>query len=76
MAPRTHGSVRYDPYYKVQWWEERSLAWRDVQRAYTTEEEARATIPAVMAAEGSPRCRLMLITPAGRRPVPEPTAQH
>jgi hypothetical protein len=37
---RTRGSVRFDPYYKVQWRDEVSLTWRDVQRAYPTEAEA------------------------------------
>jgi hypothetical protein len=28
--------VRFDTYYKAQYWDKVSLAWRDVQRSYAT----------------------------------------
>jgi hypothetical protein len=59
---RTRGSVRFDPYYKVQWRDEVSLTWRDVQRAYPTEAEASEA----SALDGR-RCRIMEISMQGRR---------
>lgn len=64
MARRTGSSVRFDPYWKVQWWEERSLAWRDVQHAYPSEAEALEHLVA------GQRCRLMRVFPGGREPGP------
>lgn len=63
---RRPGSVRFDPYFKVQRWLPESLAWRDVQRAYASEEEA-----AAVAAEEPGRWRIMRVFPGGRRPVRE-----
>lgn len=61
---RTPGSVRFDAYYKVQWWDPTSLAWRDVQKAHSSEGDAReAFLP-------DRDCRVMEITPAGRTPLP------
>lgn len=57
---RTRGSVRFDPYFKVQRHERG--AWIDVQRAYPSEEEARAAMPA------GQRCRIMRISMKGREP--------
>lgn len=61
--------MRFDPYFKVQWWNETSLAWVDVQEAWATENDA------VRAAEssGNPgdRFRIMTVWPGGRRPVRE-----
>lgn len=65
MTRRQHGSVRFDPYHKVQWYDARSMAWRDVQEHYTTEADARAAF-----VDGK-RCRVMLITEHGRSPLPE-----
>lgn len=62
---RTPASVRFDPYYKVQTWERRVMAWQDIQRMFTDEDEARAAFPA------GKRCRLMLVTMNGRSPLPE-----
>jgi hypothetical protein len=28
---RKPGSARFAPYYKVQWWDARNLAWHDIQ---------------------------------------------
>lgn len=58
---RTRGSVRFAPYYKVQWFDETSMAWRDVQQAHPSEEAARAAfVP-------GRRCRVMAITERGRQ---------
>lgn len=65
---RKPGSVRFDPYYKVQLWEPRSLSWMDVQRKHDSAEEARAAFPA------GQRCRVMEITMEGRRPLDEGAA--
>lgn len=65
--PRTRGSVRFEAYYKVQWWNDspRMLAWIDVQYQHATEEEARAAF-----IKGR-RCRVMRVTQQGRAPLPE-----
>lgn len=58
---RTRGSVRFEAYYKVQWFDETSLCWRDVQQAHPSEAEARAAFIA------GRRCRVMAITERGRQ---------
>jgi hypothetical protein len=60
---RQRGSVRFAPYYKVQWFDETSLCWRDVQQAHSSETEARAAFLA------DRRCRVMAITERGRQAV-------
>ena len=61
---RQRGSVRFDPYYKVQVWDARALTWRDVQQRHDTPQAARlAYLP-------GQTCRTMEITPQGRRPLP------
>ncbi len=67
MPRRRPGSVRFDPYYKVQVWQPRSLAWRDIQKAHDTEEEGWAA--AAIEAPGE-LVRLMRIYPGGREPLP------
>ena len=59
--PRIRGSVRFDPYYKVQWWDERNLAWHDVQIRYDT------VAGAMAAFISGKRCRVIEITETGRR---------
>lgn len=66
MARRTAGSVRFDPYWKVQVWQPTSLAWRDIQRAHAT--PAAAWAAADRDAPGQ-RVRLMHVYPGGRAPV-------
>lgn len=75
---RTHGSVRFDPYWKVQFFRPQDFSWQDVQAQHPTEEAARAAyLPGEV-------CRLMLVTERGRGPVPgsmsarpcEPCADH
>lgn len=62
---RKRGSARFDPYYKVQWYDAVTCAWRDIQRPYPDEETARAAyLP-------DRTCRLMRITMQGRAPLPE-----
>lgn len=66
---RTKASVRFDPYYKVQWYDEIICAWRDIQRQFSTPEEA---IQHFLPGE---RCRLMEVTIRGRHPLPEVAAR-
>lgn len=54
------------PYFKVQWYDERSLCWRDIQKAHATEAEARkAFLP-------EHTCRVMCIEETTRYPLPSP----
>ena len=62
---RQRGTVRFDPYFKVQTWEPRSYTWQDVQRQHPTVDEAKAAYPR------GRRCRVMRITMEGRSPLPE-----
>jgi hypothetical protein len=59
---RQRGSVRHETYYKIQVWEERSCAWKDIQRSYATADDARAAFPDGL-------CRVMEISESGRHPV-------
>jgi hypothetical protein len=59
---RTQGSCRFAPYYKAQWFDEKQLAWRDVQKQFATPEEARAAF-------GKGKWRVMEITMTGRKPL-------
>ena len=72
MAQRTKGSARFDPYWKVQWWDRTSLAWRDIQQAHQTREAAQKAAAAHWAANGEPEVRLVRISDDGQRR-PEPT---
>lgn len=60
---RRSDSVRFDPYFKVQVWEARSFAWRDIQKTYPSAEDARDAFPT------GERCRVMEITPEKRTPI-------
>jgi hypothetical protein len=62
---RTRSSVRFDPYYKVQWYDPAQLAWRDARGRFATAEEARASAP------GGRRCRVSEITMTGRNDIEE-----
>lgn len=66
---RQAGSVRFDPYWKVQWWDERSLTWRDIQKAHHSREEADQAIDQ----EDNGTYRLMKVTETGRAPEPDST---
>jgi hypothetical protein len=39
---RTAGSCRFDPYYKLEWYDPRIGAWRPLQRSFATFAEAEA----------------------------------
>jgi len=41
---RVRGSVRFDPYYKLQWWDERTLSWRPTKGRYPSPKAARAAM--------------------------------
>lgn len=66
MSRRQRGSVRFDPYCKVQWWDSTSLAWRDIQLAMP-EADALEIAEELIPAE-APKWRLMHISEEGRRP--------
>jgi hypothetical protein len=58
MRARTKGSVRFDPYYKLETWNPRALAWSPVQRRFETETAA------VSAAQRG-QFRVMIVTESG-----------
>lgn len=60
---RSSDSVRFAPYFKVQWWDDRALAWRDVQRSYPTQSAAEMAFVAGLV------CRVMRVAVDGRAPV-------
>lgn len=60
---RSKGSTRFDPYFKVQVWEDRSCAWKDLQRSFDTVEAARCAFPAASV------CRVMEISESGRKAI-------
>ena len=60
---RTKGSCRFAAYYKVQFYEGRSLTWKDVQKSHATKKEARAAFIA------GKKCRVMEVTEKGRNPL-------
>ena len=64
---RKQGSVRFEPYYKVQWYNDAPgmHVWVDVQRQHPTEAAARAAF-----VKGQ-RCRVMRIDERGRAPLAE-----
>ncbi len=64
---RKPGSCRFEPYFKVQF-QNHIMAWQDVQKAFATEEKARAAfVPGKV-------CRVMRVTEKGREPVPQSPA--
>ena len=64
---RTAGSVRFDPYWKVQWWDKTSLTWRDIQKAHHTEGDA-TDAARIECARRETNTRLMRVTETGREP--------
>lgn len=61
---RSRASVRFEPYFKVQFWLPRERAWKDVQRQHCSEQEARAAfLP-------GKECRVMRVAMDGRLPLP------
>lgn len=67
MSRRRAGSVRFDPYAKVQWYDETSMAWRDVQQSFPTPEQAEAEAEALIPADAT-TWRLMHVYEGGRTP--------
>jgi hypothetical protein len=61
---RDKTSVRFEPYFKLQWFDEISFAWKDVQKAFPTEALARSK------ATADKKWRVMSITEQGRFPLP------
>lgn len=60
---RRAGSARFEPYFKLQLWEERSAAWKDIQRSFPDAEAAAAACPS------GRRGRVMEVSESGRVPV-------
>jgi hypothetical protein len=60
-------TARRATYFKIQQWEARSIAWKDVQRSYETLGEAVAAAPA---GTRDVDWRVMTIDGSKRRPVP------
>ena len=69
---RTTGSVRFTPYFKIQYFDAVSLAWKDVQRSYATEQAARDAIDFAMMEplRFEKGWRIMNVTEQGRYPLP------
>lgn len=57
---RTKSSSRFDTYYKLQWFDEISFAWKDIQKAYETPDAARRAM------HDGKTWRIMEITETGR----------
>lgn len=70
MSIRQSGSVRFSTYWKVQFWHEPTMSWRDVQHAYYEQGQAEEAAPDVIDREAL-RWRLMEIAPGGRTPLEE-----
>ena len=60
---RRRGSTRFEPYYKVQWYDGQAMAWRDIQKAHPDKASALAALPAEKEA------RIMRVAMDGRVPV-------
>lgn len=58
--PRDPSSVRFEPYFKAQWWNPRVSAWQDIQRQCFTPEAARELF------KPGRENRIMRISPGGR----------
>jgi len=59
---RRKNSCRFAPYYKAQWYDEKQLAWRDVQKQFPSADDARKAF-------GNGKWRVMEITMNGRKPL-------
>ena len=74
MANGRRGTVRFAPYFKLEWFDSRSLVWRPIQQTYPTRDDA--IRHAAAAPPGAARLRVYEITApgaAGRRVVQEIT---
>jgi hypothetical protein len=69
---RRAGSVRFAPYFKLQWFDETVMAWRDVQQSYPSAWQAReASVGMTIAGRIPSAWRVMEITMHGRVPLAE-----
>ena len=55
---RTKGSCKFDPYFKLEFWNPRAVAWSPMQRQFATEFDA-------MAAVKRGKFRIMTVTETG-----------
>lgn len=60
---RNKESVRFETYFKLQWFDEISITWRDVQKTYSDEQQARNAMTT------DKKWRVMCITEKGRFPI-------
>jgi len=60
---RVKGSCRFEPYYKVEWYDTTALCWRVIQKAHATEQAARDAMPK------DKKCRLQQVTETGRNTI-------
>ena len=65
---RTPDSCRFAEYWKVQWRDEVTCAWRDIQKKHFTIEAAQAAAAGYQQKHGC-AARLMSVTMAGRKAV-------
>jgi hypothetical protein len=56
--PRTNNSVRFDPYFKLEFWNPRAVAWTPMQRRFEKQTDA-------LAAVKRGKYRIMTVTEAG-----------
>ena len=61
---RDKSSARFEPYFKLQWFDEISFAWKDLQKSFQSESDAKAK------ATLGKQWRVMKITEKGRFPLP------
>jgi hypothetical protein len=57
---RTKGSCRFEPYYKVEWYNHTAFCWHVIQKAYPSEQKARDAMPK------DKTCRLQKVTETER----------
>ena len=57
---RAKGSCRFEPYYKVEWYDKIALCWRVIQKAHPTEAKARESFL------NGKQCRIQQVTERGR----------
>jgi hypothetical protein len=60
---RQKGSCRFSPYYKAQYYDEKTLSWRDIAKQFETKEMARKSFDKLK------KWRVMVVTMRGREVV-------
>jgi hypothetical protein len=58
---RTKGSCQFDPYYKIERWDERMMVWKPIQKAFSNQGSAEL----FAAGTGYIKCRVIKMTKAG-----------